>query len=179
MNERREKGLCFYCDNKYSKGHKCSENKLFYIDCEEEEDRELDLPQDPDLEETTPTIYCHALVGINVPQTLDIHRYIKKKRVPVLIDSDSTHNFINYKLAKDLNCFVYLAPEFQVMIANGGTTNCLGKCHSINLNMGEYFLNRPMIFIQMGGVDVVLGVQLLQSLEELALNFLYIFRRFS
>jgi hypothetical protein len=37
LEERKEKGLCFNCDNKYSKGHKCGENKLFYIDCEEEE----------------------------------------------------------------------------------------------------------------------------------------------
>ena len=44
MDERREKGLCFNCDNKYSKGHKCSEKKLFYIDCEDEEDREVDSP---------------------------------------------------------------------------------------------------------------------------------------
>ena len=38
MDERRAKGLCFNCDSKYSKGHKCGEKKLFYIDCEEEED---------------------------------------------------------------------------------------------------------------------------------------------
>jgi hypothetical protein len=38
MDERGEKGLCFNCDNKYIKGHKCGENKLFYIDREEEED---------------------------------------------------------------------------------------------------------------------------------------------
>jgi hypothetical protein len=38
IDERREKRLCFNCENKYSKGHKCGENKLFYIDCEEEED---------------------------------------------------------------------------------------------------------------------------------------------
>jgi hypothetical protein len=79
-----------------------------------------------------------------------------------LIDSGSTHNFINYKLAKDLNCFVYPTPEFQVMIADGGTINCLGKFHSIKLNMGEYFLDSSMISIQMGGVDVVLGFQWLQ-----------------
>ena len=38
--EKREKGLCFNCDSKYSRGHKCSENKLFYIEgpIEEEED---------------------------------------------------------------------------------------------------------------------------------------------
>ena len=37
MDERREKGLHFNCDKKYNKGHKCGENKLFYIDYEEEE----------------------------------------------------------------------------------------------------------------------------------------------
>jgi hypothetical protein len=43
------------------------------------------------------------------------------------------------------------------MIVDGGTINCSGKCHSIKLNMGEYLLDSPMISIQMGGVDVVLG----------------------
>ena len=37
LDETRAKGLCFDCDNKYSKGHKCNEKKLFYIDYEEEE----------------------------------------------------------------------------------------------------------------------------------------------
>jgi hypothetical protein len=49
----------------------------------------------------------------------------KKKKVIVLIDSGSTHNFIHYKLAKALNFFVYPAPEFQVMIVDGGTINSL------------------------------------------------------
>ena len=40
LDERRGKGLCFNYDNTHSKGHKCSENKLFYIDCEEEEPKE-------------------------------------------------------------------------------------------------------------------------------------------
>ena len=80
----------------------------------------------------------------------------------MLIDSGSTHNFIHYKLAKVLNCFVYPAPEFQVIIAYGGTINCSGKYHNIILDMGEYVLNSPMISIPMDGADVVLGVQWLQ-----------------
>jgi hypothetical protein len=127
LEERKEKGLCFNCDNKYSKGHKCGEKKLFYIDCEEEEEQEQEPCQDEYIEvilfeELTPTISCNALVGISTPQTLKIEGYIKKKKVIVLIDSGSTHNFIHYKLAKALNCFVYPAPKFQVMIADGGTT---------------------------------------------------------
>ena len=35
LEEKREKGLCYsWCDRKYTKGHKCDENKLFYIYCE-------------------------------------------------------------------------------------------------------------------------------------------------
>jgi hypothetical protein len=67
------------------------------------------------------------LAGINTPQTLNIKGYIKNKKVIVLIDSGSTYNFIHYKLTKDLNCFAYLVPEFQVMIADGGTINCSRK----------------------------------------------------
>jgi hypothetical protein len=106
----------------------------------------------------TPTISCNALVGISTPQTLKIEGYIKKKKVIVLINYGSTHNFIHYKLVKALNFFVYPTPEFQVMIAYGGTINFSGKCNKINLTMGEYVMNIPMISIPMGGVDVVLGI---------------------
>jgi hypothetical protein len=101
------------------------------------------------------------------------------KRVIVLIDFGSTHNFIHYKLAKALNCFVYPALDFQVMIADGGTIDCSGKCNKINLTMGEYVMNIPMISIPMGGVDVVLGIQWLQSSGTMDFNFQEIFMRFS
>ena len=41
--------------------------------------------------------------------------------------------------------------------------------------MGEYVLNFPMLSIPMGGVDVVLGVQWLQSLGTVAFNFQELF----
>ena len=37
--------------------------------------------------------------------------------------------------------------------------------------MGEYVMNSPMISIPMGSVDVVLGVQWLQSLGTVDFNF--------
>ena len=76
----------------------------------------------------------------------------------MFIDSRSTHNFIHCKLDKVLNWFVYSAPKFQVMIADGGTINCSGKFHNINLAMGECVSNSPMIYIPIGGVYVFLGV---------------------
>ena len=96
----------------------------------------------------------------------------------MLIDSGSTHNFIHCKVAEELNCFLYPALECQVMVANGGTINCSGKCHNIKLTMGEYVLNIPMLSIPMGGVDVVLGVQWLQYLGTVAFNFQELFLNF-
>jgi hypothetical protein len=119
------------------------------------------------------------LAGISTPQTLNIKGYIKKKKVIVLIYYGITHNFIHYKLAKALNCFIYTTPELQVMISNRGTINFSGKFHKIDLTMGEYVMNSPIIVIPMGGVDVVLGVQWLQSLGKMVFNFQKLFMKFS
>ena len=61
------------------------------------------------------------------------------------------------------------------MVGNGGTINCSRKCHNIKLTMGEYVFNIPILSIPMGGVDVVLGVQWLQSLGTVAFNFQELF----
>ena len=57
-----------------------------------------------------------------------------------------------------MNFFLYPAPECQVMVANGVTINCSGKCHNIKLTMGEYVLHSPILSIPMRGADVALGV---------------------
>jgi hypothetical protein len=44
------------------------------------------------------------------------------------------------------------------MIAVGGTINCSVKINKINITMGKYVMNSPMIAIPMVGVDDVLGI---------------------
>ena len=89
----------------------------------------------------------------------------------MLIDLGSTHNLIHCKLAKVLNCIIYLTPEFEVMIVDGGTINLLGKFYNITLTLREFVLNIQIIVIPMGGIDVVLGVHWLQSLGIMLLIF--------
>ena len=156
---------------------------LFYIDCEEEEEneqetsKEEDIRQEPTLEEEelSPTISCNALAGITTLQNLKIEGHINKKKVILLIESGSTHNYIHFKVAKELNFFLYPTPEYQVMVAKEGTINFSRKCHNIKLTMGEYVLNTPILSIPMGGADVVLGVQWLQYLGTVAFNFQELF----
>lgn len=46
MTESRWQGLCYYCDDKYSPGHKCKELKLFHIDATKHGSNDEALPSD-------------------------------------------------------------------------------------------------------------------------------------
>jgi len=82
LDEKRAKGLCFRCDDKWTRDHKCRENKLFiledtYDEDDDEEEPEEEHPTEKE-EEDIATISLHALAGIATPQTLKIIGYIKK-----------------------------------------------------------------------------------------------------
>ena len=56
-----------------------------------------------------------------------------KKNVTILVDTGSTHNFIDVNVAKNLNLFVYPTVNIRVMVANGKKIDGIGKCHKIKL----------------------------------------------
>ena len=91
MDERREKGLCSNCDNKYSKGHKIGEKQLFYIDCAEKEANEHEPYQAEEkkwllLKRLLPPYLVMHWIELE-PLKLSILKGISKnKRVIVLID---------------------------------------------------------------------------------------------
>ena len=49
LEEKSEKGFCYNCDRKYTKGHKCAEKKLFYINYEEEEEKDQEKSKEEDI----------------------------------------------------------------------------------------------------------------------------------
>nr|GEX67350.1 transposon Ty3-G Gag-Pol polyprotein [Tanacetum cinerariifolium] len=95
--ERREKGLCCYCDDKYTPGHKCSKPQFFMIGDAEETENEnptndaLETPAD----EVQGEISFHAISGTILPQTLRLPERIQNKDMVVLVDGGSTHNFVD------------------------------------------------------------------------------------
>jgi hypothetical protein len=197
MVERRKQGLFYYCDDKYSSGHKCHEQNFFQIDASTSTSSE-DIPsyEAPDQEDAQPSVHLedsvatpvepvepvislHALSGISAPQTLKIKGYIKHRLVVVLIDSGSTHNFIHRRLAEELHCFVHPVSNFQILIANGGTMKCGGHCENVKLQMGDYHLKTHMFSISMGGCDIVLGVEWLHTLGPITMDYQDLYMSFT
>jgi hypothetical protein len=183
MVECQLKGLCYNCDEKYSPGHKCKEQKIFMAISEDisEEDVETPLvsespkttditpPLDPP--EVEPVISLNALTSFSTPQTLKIIGYIKQRKVIILVDSGSTHNFIHRYISQETHCYIHAVNNFQIMIANGGSMKCGGHCENVCLQMGDYHMKSHMFSIDMGGCDIVLGVDWLRNLSPILMDF--------
>jgi hypothetical protein len=183
MAERQLKGLCYNCDDKYFPGHKCKEQNLFMAlseDTQEDDDdtspvpespetSEINPPSDPPAEE--PIISLNALTSFSAPQTLKLIGYIKHRKVIILVDSGSTHNFIHRRIAQETHCYIHAVNNFQIMIANGGSMKCGGRCENVRLQIGDYNLKSHMFAIDMGGCDIVLGVEWLKTLGSILMDF--------
>jgi hypothetical protein len=183
MAKRQLKGLCYNCDEKYFPGHKCNEQKIFMAIFEDisEEDVETPLvsesleitditpPSDPP--EVEPVISLNSLTGFSAPQTLKLIGYIKHRKVIILVDSGSTHNFIHRCISQETHCYIHVVRNFQIMIANGGPIKCGGRCENVRLQISDYHLKSHMFSIDMGGCDTILGADWLRTLGPILMDF--------
>ncbi|OIT33082.1 hypothetical protein A4A49_61248, partial [Nicotiana attenuata] len=133
MNEKRAKGLCYFCNEKFVPGHKCNSSKQLYLleleEIEEEpyagEGQELEIHEERmDLVESSQgmeqmEISIHALNGSLGYRTLQVTGYHAKKALSILIDTGSSHNFIDPELVKHLGCKVQSTKPQLVAAANG------------------------------------------------------------
>ncbi|CAA0840317.1 Unknown protein, partial [Striga hermonthica] len=91
MAQRREKGLCFRCEEKYTPGLRCKQNYLIeFVDSDDEEpvieeEREVEVEVLDDEAE----IAVHAMAGTKGPRTMCLPAWVKDQRVTVLVDNGS------------------------------------------------------------------------------------------
>ena len=71
-------------------------------------------------EESQPTdITVHALAGYSNPQTMKVGGLLKQQPITVLIDTGSTNNFLNSKVAIHMNLPIENCSRFVIKVANG------------------------------------------------------------
>ncbi|KAA0041992.1 Ty3/gypsy retrotransposon protein [Cucumis melo var. makuwa] len=135
---RREKGLCFKCNEKYSTDHKCKmkEQREFRMFVENNNNEELEIIEEVDSEvaelrtaEVQPhTTACVELsinyvVGLNDPGTMKVRGSLQ-----------------------------------------GTAIQGKGVCESLEVKMKEWTVKEDFLPLELGGVDVILGMQWLYSL---------------
>uniref|UniRef100_A0A2N9HQL5 Reverse transcriptase n=1 Tax=Fagus sylvatica TaxID=28930 RepID=A0A2N9HQL5_FAGSY len=170
MQTRREKGLCYNCDEKFAPGHRCKGQHVYMLETQLEED--LDDGDNDEVESSNnhylPQISLHTLSGTNTPQTMRVNGLAHGKKVQVLIDSGSTHNFVNAKYATRLGCHRIEGLVFRVMVANGEWLRCDETYPNVRMEIQGYCFDTNLYPLELQGSDVVLGMQWLRSLGRVA-----------
>lgn len=139
MTHCREKGLCYNGDEKWSFTHRCKGHILLFIAKPNDIDNPPNslLPEQPcsDFEPTPPQplprISLNALSGLSTPKTFQVYGSIHHFRIIVLINSGSTHSFIQPHVAKFLTLPMEDTSSLRVMVDNGLVLECLHRCADI------------------------------------------------
>ncbi|KAL0550402.1 hypothetical protein IC582_014912 [Cucumis melo] len=156
---RKEKGLCFRCNEKYSADNKCKmkeqrELRMFVV-VNETEEYEIIQESEPERKELTRlevkgdnTAYVelsiNSMVGLNDPGTMKVRGKMQEEDVIILIDCGATHNFVLEKLVKKLQ---------------------LPTKETAHYGLKDWTVREDFLPLELGGVDVILGMRWLYSIR--------------
>ncbi|KAG8369613.1 hypothetical protein BUALT_Bualt14G0031900 [Buddleja alternifolia] len=186
MDEKRAKNLCFWCDERLTPGHQCSKRRqLYMMEVNEEEVEEGGTEDVEDINETAKVVEdekeeeqfgnCHvsmnAMTGIHDFRTMRVLRSSKGKHVHILIDTGSTHNFLDINAAKKLGCRLEATKPFPVTVPGGSKIIIAHLCREFTWRMQGIMFTTDMMILPLGGCDIVLGIQWLVTLGDINWNF--------
>ncbi|TYK23464.1 putative retroelement pol polyprotein [Cucumis melo var. makuwa] len=175
---RKEKGLCFRCNEKYSADHKCRlkeqrELRMFVVTEgreeyeiveEEKEEKELGCIEVNENVTTVVELSINSVVGLNDPGTMKVRGKLLGEEVVILIDSGATHNFVSEKLVKKLSLSIKETSHYGVILGSGAAIQGKGICEKLEVQLNGWKIVEDFLPLELGGVDVILGMQWLYSL---------------
>ncbi|KAL4303652.1 hypothetical protein GQ457_10G007350 [Hibiscus cannabinus] len=162
IDERRKKGLCFWCATKYTPGHRCVKSQLYQISVEGEGDPDEFLDcEGGDAVETRgegPVLSLNAMWGDTKCGTMRLKIEIGGSEWVALLDLGSTCNFISLTMVKDLGWVLEKKCSLKVTVADGNSIGTLGECKGVTWKVqGEQFVS-DFLVLPLKNCDVILGI---------------------
>jgi len=122
-------------------------------------------------EEEQPLLSLQALQGLNSFQTMRITGRVGSQPIHILVDSGSTHNFLDSATAKKLRCTLLRIPPLAVAVAGGTQLQCQTMCKGFVWTLLGTEYRTDAYIVSLGSCDMVLGVQWLATLGSILWNF--------
>lgn len=178
LQQKRARGICFRCDDKWALGHRYRRKEFSVIRIDEEEEDGTDgSSSEPPLspsptEEMISEVSLNSVIGISNPKTMKIKGQIDDQEVIVMVDPGAIHNFVSLNVVKKLAIPVDDSGEFWVSLGNGETIKGRGVCREINLRLDDKLMVcDDFLPLELGTVDVILGIQWLETLGPVTTNW--------
>ncbi|GJT60944.1 zinc finger, CCHC-type containing protein [Tanacetum coccineum] len=154
-NVNKNGGTRFRSNQIYSRRHKCS-GQLYSLEAirgleELEEDRDVILTEEgvmntytTSLMDEPPLISLNALSRENTYRTIRVRGYVRKNVLHVLVDSRTTHNFLDLYTTKKLGCRLRKMYPLEVSVANGHVMTSLAwNPVVVNIEVDQWMQWKP------------------------------------
>ena len=122
-------------------------------------------------DEVLPEISLHAIIGSLHPKTMKVLGWIGGQKVVVLIDSGSTHNFVDTLICKIAHLLVQKDQRIRVRVANWELVVNEGNCLKVLVQLSGFSFLTDTHLISLAGCNMVLGIQWLVTLGSIAWDF--------
>lgn len=178
---RRSKGLCFVCGERWGRDHKCSNSVQLHVVQELldvlQDDDNSDLQtgekhQNSEEEGNLMAISQHAIWGTESPKSLRLRGWVQGYELLMLVDSGSTHSFMDADIGLKLSGVKNLRQKLTVKLADGGTLSCSHEIANCRWWMqGHNFISNFRL-LNLGGYDVLLGMDWLEQFSPMQVNWI-------
>ncbi|KAJ1377475.1 Aspartic peptidase domain superfamily [Sesbania bispinosa] len=104
-------------------------------------------------------------------KTLNLEGSMNGIPIFILVDSGTTHNFISPKVVMTLGISVEEADKgLGIRLGDGSRAFTKGICLNLEVSMGKYTCTIDAWVLDMGGLDLILGVSWLKTLRDVTRN---------
>ncbi|KAL0823918.1 hypothetical protein Bca101_047595 [Brassica carinata] len=174
LDAMRRDNICFKCRGPYSKTHICPKKELriitvingYEVEILDEYSMEMEVCKDSEAEPQVMELSLNAFMGIDTPTTTKLRGIIGNLEVVVMIDSGATHNFVAPRVVHTAKLSVTPNRNLQVLLGTGVAVEALGVCKEVAFSLQDKFFKSDFVALELGNVDVVLGVQWLRTLGK-------------
>lgn len=126
-----------------------------------------------------PKLFMNALSGTSNYQTIRVSGLYNKKVLQILIDSGSTHNFLDLEFDKKLGCKLEAITPLYVTVADGTRIDAPFIYKDFTWQLQQSCFTSNVMVLPLGCCDLVLGVQWLTTLGPIIWDFTKLQMEFS
>ena len=145
IQKRREKGLCFSCNEKFGPRHRCRKELNIRLVEEEEQVQSAEDGADGDwcmvessaIEASlfTAHVSLHSIMGMHRKHTMKVEGDYQGHKVTVLIDSGATHSFICSQLINKMAIPVHKFQKYNILLGSGNSLVGDTICQNIAISI--------------------------------------------
>ncbi|MCI14853.1 hypothetical protein A2U01_0035985, partial [Trifolium medium] len=103
--------------------------------------------------------------------TMKVEGKIQNVDVFVLIDSGASHNFISPKVTTALGLAITPTAARNIKLGDGHKVLTKGMCEGVKMKVGELEVVVDAFVLELGGMDMVLGVSWLSTLGKVVMDW--------